>query len=142
MTWLLNIMLSLTFLFLRSRYLYLSLTSSRVSLDVWISNGICLYTLPSISTVFASSSIVPVGIFGLYVSSSLCSTIPSMDTQSSFVIPSRSDVSLITTWSTPYISRRSINDTPPWSRIFSTHPATLSVCPTSPSVISFIVLLR
>ena len=79
---------------------------------------------------------------GLYVSSSLCSIGPSTEIQSSLLSPSRSDVSRITTCITPYISLRSINDTPPWSRMFSIHPAIFFVSPTFASLSWSIVTSR
>ena len=39
-------------------------------------------------------------------------------------------------------TRKSINDTPPWSRIFSTHPAIFNCAPMSPSEIWSMVLVR
>ena len=94
------------------------------------------------STLFASNSIVPVGIFVLYVSSSLCSIGPSTEIQSSLFNPSRREVSRITTCITPYISLRSIKETPPWSLIFSIQPAILTVSPTFFSEMLSIVTSR
>ena len=135
-----KIMFSFTLRLRRSKYRYFRRTSSRTSLEVVTSNGSCLYTFPKISTSCASSSIVPVGIFGLYVSSSRCCTSPATEIHCSFVIPSSNVVSRITTCITPYMSRKSTKDTPPWSRMFSTHPASLISFPTRSSDTCAIVM--
>ena len=110
--------------------------SSFVSVDVATSKGSTLWHLPKTVNVSAVISTIPVAILGLIVSSSLLTTSPLTVTVHSLFTSVSILSSCTTTCTTPYWSRTSKNITPPWSRIFSTQPATLTLLPICDSLSS------
>ena len=122
-------MLSCTSLFLKSKYLYLSLVSSNDSLDFFISKGSTLTHSPSISKYLISISISPVFILGLTISGVLGLTVPVTVIVLSLVSLAYFSTSLLINCTIPVSSLTTIKTKLPKFLIESIQPATLTSFP-------------
>ena len=117
---------SCTSLFLKSKYLYLSLVSSLEVLLELTSNGRVLYTSPNTSNDSISTSISPVFIFLLIISSVLFLTIPVTVTVLSRLRSLYFSTSFDINCTIPFSSLNVINKRLPKFLIVSIHPASLT----------------